>query len=150
MRAVIQRVIRAEVRSGGVSVGAIGEGLLVYLGVSEVDNDTDAGYIADKIHELRIFPDTEGRMNTSLREHPNPAALVVSQFTLYGDTRKGRRPSYNHAASAEHAEAKYLQVCTLLGSKGIRVATGKFQSLMEVESVGDGPVTILVDSHKQF
>ncbi len=150
MRAVIQRVFRAEVRSGGISVGAIGEGLLVYLGVSERDNDTDAGYIADKVHQLRIFPDTEGRMNTSLCEHRSPAALVVSQFTLYGDTRKGRRPSYNHAAAAEQAEARYLQVCTLLRNKGVTVATGKFQALMEVESVGDGPVTILVDSHKQF
>ncbi len=150
MRAVVQRVFRAEVRTGGSSVGAIGAGLLIYLGVSEHDNDTDAAYITDKIHELRIFPDDEGKMNTSLREHFKPEALVVSQFTLYGDTRKGRRPSYNHAASAEHAEAKYLQVCEMLRAKGVKVETGKFQTLMEVESVGDGPVTILVDSHKQF
>lgn len=150
MRAVVQRVFRAEVRSDGRRVGAIGVGLLVYLGVSDDDTDTDSGYIVDKLHELRIFPDATGKMNVSIREHPNPEVLVVSQFTLYGDTRKGRRPSYNHAASAEKAEAMYLQVCELLRAKGVRVATGKFQALMEVESVGDGPVTILVDSHKQF
>lgn len=150
MRAVVQRVFHAEVRSGGRRVGAIGAGLLVYLGVSDDDTDTDSGYIVDKLHELRIFPDATGKMNVSIRERPNPEVLVVSQFTLYGDTRKGRRPSYNHAASAEQAEAKYLQVCELLRAKGVRVATGKFQAVMEVESVGDGPVTILVDSHKQF
>lgn len=150
MRAVVQRVHSAEVRSEGRPVGSIGAGLLVYLGVAHKDTETDCRYVADKILGLRVFPDSVGTMNTSICEQHRPAILVVSQFTLYGDARKGRRPSYNRAAAPAQAEHLYGLLCTYLRDRELQVETGRFQALMEVESVGDGPVTILIDSHKEF
>jgi len=149
MRAVVQRVSSARVRVDGRIVGEIGPGFLVLLGVSRDDGPGDAEYMAGKIRDLRVFEDEDGKMNRSLVD-VGGAALVVSQFTLYGDCRKGRRPSFDAAAPAALAKAVYEDVVRRLGESGVRVATGAFQALMQVELVNDGPVTILLDSRKQF
>lgn len=149
MRAVVQRVSSARVRVDGRIVGEIGPGFLVLLGVSRDDGPGDAEYMAGKIRDLRVFEDEDGRMNRSLVD-VGGAALVVSQFTLYGDCRKGRRPSFDAAAPAAVAKAVYEDVVRRLGESGVPVVTGAFQALMQVEVVNDGPVTILLDSRKQF
>jgi D-tyrosyl-tRNA(Tyr) deacylase len=150
VRAVVQRVSRACVRVAGESVGAIGLGLLVFLGVAREDDPAAEAYVADKIAGLRVFPDAAGRMELSVVE-AGGAVLVVSQFTLYGDARKGRRPSYTRAAAGAEAEARYEAVCARLrDAHGLTVATGRFGADMEVEAVGAGPVTILLDSERLF
>ena len=147
MRAVIQRVTRASVRVDGRVAGEIGAGLLILLGVGRVDNPESAAYLAEKIAHLRIFSDAAGKMNLSLLE-AGGSALVVSQFTLYGDTRGGRRPSYIQAAPPEEASRLYEEFVRSMRGAGITVETGVFQAHMEVELVNDGPVTILLDSEK--
>jgi D-tyrosyl-tRNA(Tyr) deacylase len=149
MRAVVQRVSRAKVTVAEEVTGEIGLGLMVLLGVSEDDSQDDAAYLADKIASLRIFPDAEGKMNLSLAE-AGGKMLIVSQFTLYGDCRKGRRPSFIKAARPELAESLYRVFVVEVQGRGIQVATGRFQAHMEVELVNDGPVTLLVDSQKEF
>lgn len=149
MRAVVQRVSRAAVRVEGEVVGSIGTGLAVLVGVEQGDDARAAAYIADKIAGLRIFPDEQGRMDRSALD-AGAEILVVSQFTLYGDARKGRRPSYTRAASGGLAVELYEEVCTALRGQGLKVETGRFGADMEVEIIGDGPVTILLDSEKQF
>jgi D-tyrosyl-tRNA(Tyr) deacylase len=147
VRAVIQRVTRASVTVDGRIAGEIGVGLLVLLGVSRTDNPESAAYLAEKIANLRIFSDEVGRMNLSVLD-TGGAALVVSQFTLYGDTRGGRRPSYIQAAPPEEANRLYQEFVGSLGSLGVKVQTGVFQAHMQVELVNHGPVTILLDSEK--
>ena len=149
MRAVIQRVSRASVVVEGRAAGEIGAGLLVLLGVGRADNPESAAYLAEKIVNLRIFSDAAGKMNLSLLD-VSGSALVVSQFTLYGDTRGGRRPSYIQAAPPEEANALYLEFVRSMRGLGIRVETGVFQAHMQVELVNDGPVTILLDSEKSI
>ena len=149
MRAVVQRVIKAEVRVDGLVVGAVGRGMLVLLGVGKDDSLKDAQSLADKILNLRIFDDAEGRMNLSLLE-TNGELLCVSQFTLYGDCRKGRRPSYDQAARPEAAAGLYDAFVAAARAAGVNVQTGKFQAMMEVELVNDGPVTLLLDSERVF
>jgi len=148
MRAVVQLVKKASVTIEKNTTGAIGPGLLVLLGVARSDTVKDLEYMVDKILNLRIFPDQEGKMNLSVRDI-NGEILVVSQFTLFGDCRKGRRPSYSHAAPPETADALYQAFVDAMG-KHLRVATGTFQAMMEVELINDGPVTLLVDSTKEF
>lgn len=140
---------RAAVRVEEETVGQIGTGLLVLLGVKQDDTSAEARFTADKIAGLRIFPDEHGRMDRSALE-VGAELLVVSQFTLYGDARKGRRPSYIQAASGGLAVELYEEVCTALREMGLKVETGRFGAHMKVEMVGDGPVTILLDSEKQF
>ncbi|KXJ99876.1 MAG: D-tyrosyl-tRNA(Tyr) deacylase [Acidobacteria bacterium OLB17] len=147
MRAVVQRVSRAKVTVDGVVKGEIGRGLLVLLGISKNDTAAEANYILEKIINLRIFDDHAGQMNLSLIE-ADCGMLVVSQFTLYGDTRNGRRPSYIQAASPDDAKKLYDHFVTLAAQKVNPLATGKFQAQMEVELVNDGPVTIMLDSEK--
>jgi D-aminoacyl-tRNA deacylase len=147
LRAVVQRVTRARVTVDARIVGEISAGILVLLGVRRDDNHDAAAYLAEKIVNLRIFPDDAGKMNRSLLEVAG-SALVVSQFTLYGDTRGGRRPSYVQAAPPEIANQFYEEFVRALRSLGVRVETGVFQAHMEVELVNDGPVTILLDSEK--
>ena len=137
MRALVQRVARAAVRVEGAEVAAIGPGLLVLLGVTHDDTGGQADRLADKLRALRVFPDAEGRMNEPLGDRE---VLCVSQFTLYGDARKGNRPSYVDAARPEHAEPLYERFCERLGAQ-----RGVFGALMEVELVNDGPVTLLVE-----
>jgi D-tyrosyl-tRNA(Tyr) deacylase len=149
MRAVLQRVTRASVRVEGETVGEIDGGLLVLLGIARDDRQEDADYLLEKILALRIFDDAEGRMNLSVVESGG-ALLVVSQFTLYGDARRGRRPSWSDAAPPESAEVIYDAFVEELRRRIGRVATGSFRRMMEVELVNDGPVTILLDSRKQF
>ncbi len=149
MRAVVQRVTRAEVRVAGEVAGAIGPGLLVLLGVARDDGEADARAMADKLAGLRIFEDAAGKMNLAAAE-VGGALLVVSQFTLLGDGRKGNRPSFVEAAPPEPADALYQRVCALLREKGLPVATGVFRAQMAVELVNDGPVTILLDTRKLF
>lgn len=149
MRAVVQRVRRASVRVEGEIVGAIGHGLLVLLGVDVSDAAPDAAYLAEKIIGLRIFNDAEGKFNLSL-EDVGGAVLLVSQFTLHGDCRKGRRPSFIAAARPEQAIPLYERVGALLREKGVEVANGIFGAHMEVELLNDGPVTLLLDSGKAF
>ena len=149
MRAIVQRVKSASVEVGGAVVARIGPGLLVFVGVSHEDGPDDVRYIATKILDLRIFPDEAGRMNRSVVENQG-SVLVVSQFTLYGDCRKGRRPSFDAAARPEVAEALYLDVVRVLGESGLTVATGVFQAHMDVALVNDGPVTMLLDSRRTF
>lgn len=149
MRACVQRVSRAEVIVDGQSIGKIGRGLLVLLGVAGDDSSEDVTYLADKLVELRIFSDDEGKMNRSLVETQG-AMLVVSQFTLYGDCRKGRRPSFIDAAPPEQGDQLYQEFVAAVRAQGIEVATGRFRAHMEVSLVNDGPVTILVDSKKLF
>ena len=153
MRAVVQRVAHAQVavlteQDQRVS-GAIQQGLMVLLGVAHGDTDSDARYIADKIAHLRVFTDAEDKMNLSVLE-VGGSVLLVSQFTLYGDARNGRRPSYIEAARPEKAAHVYELVAKLLRAHGLIVATGEFQTHMQVSLCNDGPVTLLLDSDKQF
>jgi len=149
MRAVVQRVSRAEVRVEGRVVGAIGRGLLVLVGIAREDTAETGKVLAEKIAHLRVFDDEQGRMNRSLLE-TGGAALCVSQFTLYGDCRKGRRPSYDRAAPPEAAQTLYDSFVVSLRALGVQVETGEFRALMDVELVNDGPVTLLLDSEKVF
>jgi D-tyrosyl-tRNA(Tyr) deacylase len=149
MRAVVQRVSRAEVRVGGAVVGSVGPGFLVLLGVARGDREADAVALANKVAALRIFEDAAGKMNLALRE-VGGCVLVVSQFTLLGDVRQGNRPSFVEAAPPAQGEALYLRFCELLRQKGLALATGTFRARMEVELVNEGPVTVLLDSGKAF
>lgn len=149
MRVVVQRVSRAEVRVAGEVVGRIERGLLVLLGVAASDAEEDARFVADKLAGLRIFEDQAGKMNRSVAD-VGGGILVVSQFTLLGDARKGNRPGFSAAAPPEAANALYGKVCALLREKGLPVAQGVFRADMQVELVNDGPVTILLDSEKLF
>ena len=149
MRAVVQRVKSASVTVDGELVSEIEAGVLIFLGVSHDDTTTALEYIANKVANLRIFEDAEGKMNCSLLE-TGGAALVVSQFTLYGDCRKGRRPSFINAARPEAANTLYEQFITALEKLNVPTQGGTFQAMMDVELINDGPVTILLDSDKQF
>lgn len=149
MRAVVQLVSRASVKVSGKITGKIGPGLVVLLGVNQEDTEKDIKYLADKITNLRIFPDEEGLMNHSVLD-VGGEILVVSQFTLFGDCRKGRRPSYSKAASPDIAKKFYQLFIVELEKRKIFVATGEFQAMMEVSLTNDGPVTILIDSEKVF
>lgn len=148
MRALLQRASRAEVRVEGEVIGAIGGGLVILLGVGPDDTDAIADELARRAAELRIFRDGEGRTNLSLLE-TGGAALVVSQFTLYADTRRGRRPGFTKAAQPELAERLYRRFVSALGALGVTVATGRFGAEMEVELVNDGPFTIWLDSSER-
>lgn len=149
MRAVVQRVSRARVTVGNRETGAIGPGVLILLGISPDDGDGEARWLADKVANLRIFTDDDGKMNRSLLESGG-AALIVSQFTLYGDARKGRRPSFIRAAQGPEAEKVYEECVAQLQALGLEVATGEFGAMMDVELINAGPVTILLDSAKTF
>ena len=149
MRAVVQRVSRAKVTVDGNIAGEIGHGLLVLLGVGNNDQESDADYLAEKIVGLRIFEDEHGKMNRSVAE-VSGGVLVVSQFTLYGDVRKGRRPSFDDAARPERARELYEYFVERVRAAGLQCETGRFQEMMDVELVNEGPVTILVDSEKGF
>ena len=147
MRTVIQRVSRASVTVDGQVTGAIGRGLLVLVGISKDDRPQDADYLVDKIAGLRIFPDENDKMNLSVAE-TGGALLVVSQFTLYGDVRKGRHPAFDRAGSPEAAKLLYDYFVSAARARGIHVETGVFQAMMKVDLVNEGPVTILCDSEK--
>ena len=149
MRAVVQRVADARVTVDGRVCGRIEEGLLVYLGVSAGDEEQDLKYIADKVVNLRIFPDSRGKMNLSVRDIGG-AVLVVSQFTLYGDARQGRRPSYTAASAPEKAQSYYDRFVDQVRGHGLQVETGRFAARMDVRYTNVGPVTILLDSTKLF
>jgi len=149
MRAVVQRVAEAWVRVDGREVGRIGAGLLVLLGVAREDADHDADQLAEKVVTLRIFADEAGHMNRSLLD-VGGELLVVSQFTLYGDARKGRRPSFIQAAAPAEAERLYRRFVDQARTSGLRIATGVFQAMMDVGLVNEGPVTILLDSGRAF
>ena len=149
MRAVVQRVKIAKVMVDGVIVGEIGTGVLIFLGVGVGDTIDDADYLASKIVHLRIFGDDEGKMNLSLLE-TGGEALVVSQFTLWGDCKKGRRPSFVRAADPAVANDLYQKFIFFLKEKSIQVAEGRFQEMMDVHLVNDGPVTLLLDSARNF
>lgn len=149
MRAVVQRVSRARITVGNDMAGEIGCGLLVLLGVSKDDTEADADYLADKVIGLRVFEDAGGKMNQAVRE-ADGSVLVVSQFTLYGDVRRGKRPSFDAAATPEKARSLYEYFVERIRAAGLRCETGRFQEMMEVELVNDGPVTILLDSSKAF
>ncbi len=149
MRAVVQRVSRAQVAVDGEIVGEIDRGLLVLLGVTHADTEADADYLADKIVGLRIFEDENGKMNLDTAV-VRGGILVVSQFTLYGDVRRGKRPSFDAAASPERALQLYEHFVDRIRAVGLPCQTGRFQEMMQVELVNDGPVTILLDSTKTF
>ncbi len=149
MRAVIQRVHRASVRVSGTTVGKISQGIVVLLGIHRDDTALEIDWMTEKIANLRIFEDDKGAMNLSLFDI-GKEMLIVSQFTLYGDCRKGRRPGYSTAAAPDTAEPLYLQFIDRVKKMGISTATGKFGAMMEVHLVGDGPVTLLLDSDKTF
>jgi len=149
MRAVIQRVKEAKVEVNGDIIGKIGEGFLVLLGVGKDDTEEDVRYLADKVLGLRIFEDEAGKMNLSITDVKGEI-LAVSQFTLYGDSRKGRRPSFDEAAPPDVAERLYELFVEEIRKSGIKVETGKFRALMDVHLVNSGPVTILLDSKKLF
>lgn len=149
MRAVIQRVTRAQVRVGEEVVGKIGPGIVVLLGVAKTDTKEDADYLAAKILGLRIFDDENGKMNLSLAE-THGSVLAVSQFTLCGDVRKGRRPSFDEAAPPQLARELYEYFVGRIREAGVTCETGRFQAMMQVELVNDGPVTILLDSKRAF
>jgi len=149
MRAVVQRVKMARVDVAGETVGEIEKGLLIFLGVGEEDSEKDCEYLSDKIINLRIFSDENDLMNLSLLD-TGGSALVVSQFTLWGDCRKGRRPSFARAARPEKAKELYEYFIAFLKKPGLKIAAGKFQEMMDVHLLNDGPVTILLDSMKGF
>lgn len=149
MRAVVQRVSRGEVKVDGAAVGAVGKGFVVLLGVARGDEEADARALADKVAGLRVFEDQAGKMNLALAE-VGGGVLVISQFTLLGDARKGNRPSFIDAAPPEVGDALYQRFCALLREKGLPVATGTFRATMAVELVNEGPVTILLDSRRLF
>lgn len=149
MRAVVQRVSRASVHVEGVLVSEIARGLLVLLGVGQADTEAGADALADKVAHLRVFADEAGQMNRSVRD-VGGAVLVVSQFTLYGDCRRGRRPSYTEAARPEDAVRLYEHFARALEGHGVPVRLGVFRAMMEVSLVNDGPVTLLLDSTKAF
>lgn len=149
MRAVVQRVSRASVTVADEVVSRIGKGFLVLLGVEEGDGQDEVVYMAQKVAGLRVFEDADGKMNLGLSD-VGGAMLVVSQFTLLGDCRKGRRPSFIQAARPEVADELYRAFCAEVRGQGIEVQTGRFQTHMDVELVNDGPVTLLIDSRKQF
>ncbi len=149
MRAVVQRVSRARVEVEGRVTGEIGPGMVVLLGVSKTDAEADAAQLAEKIAGLRLFNDDNGKMNRSVEE-VGGAVLVVSQFTLHGDCRKGRRPSFDRAAPAAQAQTLYEKFLHVLRHRGLKVETGVFQAMMEVELVNAGPVTLLVDTDRSF
>lgn len=149
MRAVVQRVSRASVTVDGESIGAIDLGLLVLLGVAQDDSDADVDYLADKIAGLRIFEDADGKMNRSVVD-VGGSVLAVSQFTLFGDVRRGKRPSFDAAARPEKAVPLYERFVSTIRAAGLRCETGKFQAMMQVELTNEGPVTILLDSKRQF
>lgn len=149
MRAAVQRVSRAKVTITGEVTGEIGQGLLVLLGVGREDSELSAEYLAEKIVGLRIFEDDDGKMNRSVVE-AGGAVLVVSQFTLYGDVRKGKRPSFDDAAPPQRARELYEYLVQKIRSAGLQCETGRFQEMMSVELVNEGPVTILIDSEKRF
>jgi D-aminoacyl-tRNA deacylase len=149
MRAVIQRVSRARVAVSGEVVGEIGAGLLVLLGVGREDAESDAMYLAEKIAGLRIFEDDQGKMNRSIGE-TGGTVLAISQFTLYGDVRRGKRPSFDETALPEKAKQLYEFFVEKIRAAGLRCETGRFQAMMQVELVNEGPVTILLDSKKTF
>jgi D-tyrosyl-tRNA(Tyr) deacylase len=149
VRAVLQRVSRASVTVAGRTVGAIGPGLLVLLGIERGDGPADRDYIVGKIRDVRVFADAGDRMNLSVGE-AGGAVLVVSQFTLCGDVRKGRRPGFDQAAPPAEARVLYEDAVRAMRGTGLRVETGEFQAMMEVELVNDGPVTILLDSRRRF
>ena len=149
MRAAIQRVSRASVTVDGKIVGQIGKGLLVLLGVATGDDEAAADYLAEKTVGLRVFEDADGKMNLACAD-VGGAVLVVSQFTLYGDVRKGKRPSFDRAARPEEARRLYEYFVSRIRAAGLKCETGTFQAMMDVELVNDGPVTILLDSERQF
>src|SRR5215472_6673600 len=149
MRAVVQRVSRAQVSVDGWTTGEIGLGLLVLLGVAHDDTETDVDYLADKVAGLRIFEDVDGKMNRSAVDLGS-SVLAVSQFTLYGDLRRGKRPSFDAAAPPDHARRLYELFVERIRAAGLRCETGRFQAMMQVELVNEGPVTILLDSKKGF
>ena len=149
MRAVVQRVLSASVAVSGQEVSRIGHGLVVLLGVARTDEPTDAAYVASKVHGLRVFGDDEGRMNRSVAE-VGGEVLAVSQFTLFGDARRGRRPSFVEAAEPGRARELYDAFVRELRARAVSVVEGVFQADMKLSLVNDGPVTILVDSRKQF
>jgi D-tyrosyl-tRNA(Tyr) deacylase len=149
MRAVVQRVSRARVLIGEWTSGEIGRGLLVLLGVGHGDTEQDANYVAEKISGLRIFEDEDGKMNRSVRDIGG-SVLAVSQFTLYGDVRRGKRPSFDDAAPPESARRLYDFFVERVRATGLPCETGRFQQMMQVELVNEGPVTILLDSRKSF
>lgn len=149
MRAVVQRVSEARVEVEGEVVGRIGIGFVVLLGVADDDTEDDAHYLADKIVNLRVFEDDEGKLNRSLLDVV-AELLVVSQFTLLGDCRKGRRPSFSHAAPPDQAQDLYLKFVDCARASGINVRTGRFQAMMDVVLTNQGPVTLLLDSKKDF
>lgn len=149
VRAVVQRVAEASVRVAGEVVASIGPGLVVLLGVAVADTESDADALADKVLNLRVFPDEEGQMNRSVLD-VSGALLVVSQFTLLGDARRGRRPSYIEAAPPGDADRLYQHFVSRLRPSGLEVATGVFRAMMDVALVNQGPVTVLLDSRKLF
>jgi D-tyrosyl-tRNA(Tyr) deacylase len=149
MRAVVQRVSRAQVSVSSAVVGKIERGLLVLLGVAGPDTESDADYLAEKIAGLRIFEDDAGKMNRAVGE-VGGAVLVVSQFTLYGDVRRGKRPSFDDAAPPELARKLYEHFVARIRAVGLHCETGRFQEMMQVELLNNGPVTILLDSEKSF
>jgi D-tyrosyl-tRNA(Tyr) deacylase len=149
MRAVVQRVSRSQVTVNGQITGQIGLGLLVLLGVGGDDTETDSNYLTEKIRGLRVFEDAQGKMNRSV-EDVRGSVLAVSQFTLYGDVRRGKRPSFDAAAPSEKARQLYEFFVEQLRTAGLRCETGRFQEMMSVELVNEGPVTILLDSRKEF
>ena len=149
MRCVVQRVSRASVTVEGKTTGEVEKGYMVLVGVQQGDGEADMRYCAEKVAGLRVFEDGEGKMNLSVKD-VGGAVLAVSQFTLLGDARHGRRPSFSNAARPEEANALYEDFCQALRAAGIRVETGVFQTHMEVSLVNDGPVTILLDSRKGF
>lgn len=147
MKVLIQRVREAKVRIEERTIGSIGKGLLVFLGVRRGDTEEDADYLVSKVLNLRIFEDPDGKLNLSLAE-TGAELLVVSQFTLYGDCRKGRRPSFTEVAGPQHASRLYSYFIERAVQEGIRVQSGKFQARMEVELINDGPVTLIIESRK--
>ncbi len=149
MRAVVQRVSRAKVTVGEEVTGEIGKGLLVLLGVAQQDTEGDADYLAEKVAGLRVFEDDEGKMNVNVAESGG-VVLAISQFTLFGDVRHGKRPSFDAAARPQRARELYEYFVARIRAAGLRCETGRFQKMMDVELVNDGPVTILLDSQKLF